>query len=204
MIITQENATALAWDKMDGLLPCIVQDKNTGTVQMLGYMNQDALTKTLETGKVTFYSRSKNRLWMKGETSGNTLDLHQLTVDCDQDALLALVTPNGPTCHLGTNSCWNDEAEPTLAFLGQLNRVLGERKGADPESSYTARLYNKGIKRIAQKVGEEGVETALAATVHDLEELKNESADLLYHLLVLLQASDVELSEVMDVLKNRH
>lgn len=204
MIITQENATALAWDKMDGLLPCIVQDKNTGTVQMLGYMNQDALTKTLKTGKVTFYSRSKNRLWMKGETSGNTLDLHQLTVDCDQDALLALVTPNGPTCHLGTNSCWNDEAEPTLAFLGQLNRVLGERKGADPESSYTARLYNKGIKRIAQKVGEEGVETALAATVHDLEELKNESADLLYHLLVLLQASDVELSEVMDVLKNRH
>ncbi len=204
MIITQENATALAWDKMDGLLPCIVQDKNTGTVQMLGYMNQEALAKTLETGKVTFYSRSKNRLWMKGETSGNTLDLHQLTVDCDQDALLALVTPNGPTCHLGTNSCWNDEAEPTLAFLGQLNRVLGERKGADPESSYTARLYNKGIKRIAQKVGEEGVETALAATVHDLEELKNESADLLYHLLVLLQASDVELSEVMDVLKNRH
>lgn len=204
MIITQENATALAWDKMDGLLPCIVQDKNTGTVQMLGYMNQDALAKTLETGKVTFYSRSKNRLWMKGETSGNTLDLHQLTVDCDQDALLALVTPNGPTCHLGTNSCWNDEAEPTLAFLGQLNRVLGERKDADPESSYTARLYNKGIKRIAQKVGEEGVETALAATVHDLEELKNESADLLYHLLVLLQASDVELSEVMDVLKNRH
>lgn len=203
MIITQENATALAWDKMDGLLPCIVQDKNTGTVQMLGYMNQDALAKTLETGKVTFYSRSKNRLWMKGETSGNTLDLHQLTVDCDQDALLALVTPNGPTCHLGTNSCWNDEAEPTLAFLGQLNRVLGERKGADPESSYTARLYNKGIKRIAQKVGEEGVETALAATVKDLDELKNESADLLYHLLVLLQASDVELSEVMEVLKAR-
>lgn len=203
MIITQENATALAWDKMDGLLPCIVQDKNTGTVQMLGYMNQDALAKTLETGKVTFYSRSKNRLWMKGETSGNTLDLHQLSVDCDQDALLALVTPNGPTCHLGTNSCWNDEAEPTLAFLGQLNRVLGERKGADPESSYTARLYDKGIKRIAQKVGEEGVETALAATVKDLDELKNESADLLYHLLVLLQASDVELSEVMDVLKAR-
>lgn len=203
MIITQENATALAWDKMDGLLPCIVQDKNTGTVQMLGYMNQDALDKTLETGKVTFYSRSKNRLWMKGETSGNTLDLHQLTVDCDQDALLALVTPNGPTCHLGTNSCWNDEAEPTLAFLGQLNRVLGERKGADPESSYTARLYDKGIKRIAQKVGEEGVETALAATVKDLDELKNESADLLYHLLVLLQASDVELSEVMEVLKAR-
>ncbi|MCY7295476.1 bifunctional phosphoribosyl-AMP cyclohydrolase/phosphoribosyl-ATP diphosphatase HisIE [Alteromonas sp. a30] len=203
MIITLDNATTLDWQKMDGLLPCIVQDKHTGSVQMLGYMNQEALQKTLETGKVTFYSRSKNRLWMKGETSGNTLDLAQLSVDCDNDALLALVTPNGPTCHLGTNTCWNDEIEPTLAFLGKLNTLLGERKEADPESSYTARLYHKGIKRIAQKVGEEGVETALAATVRDTEELKNESADLLYHLLVLLQASDVALEDVIDVLKQR-
>lgn len=204
MIINTENLSQLAWDKMQGLIPCVVQDHHTGTVQMLGYMNQDALERTLETGKVTFYSRSKDRLWMKGETSGNTLDLVQISADCDNDALLALVTPNGPTCHLGTNSCWNDDSDPALAFLGKLNQLLGERKSADPESSYTAKLYAKGIKRIAQKVGEEGVETALAATVQDIEELKNESADLIYHLLVLLQASELDFEDVINLLKERH
>lgn len=190
MIITNENSNKLSWDKMDNLLPAIVQDALSGKVLMQGYMDQDALAKTLETGKVTFFSRSKQRLWTKGETSGNTLDLVSVACDCDQDSLLVLANPNGPTCHTGVESCWFDGNTPAFTFLADLERVLAARKDADPKSSYTASLYNKGIKRIAQKVGEEGVETALAATVHDKEELKNEAADLLYHLTVLLQARD--------------
>ncbi|AMN12372.1 MULTISPECIES: bifunctional phosphoribosyl-AMP cyclohydrolase/phosphoribosyl-ATP diphosphatase HisIE [Alteromonas] len=204
MIITNENSNKLAWDKMDNLLPAIVQDALSGKVLMQGYMDQDALAKTLETGKVTFFSRSKQRLWTKGETSGNTLDLVSVACDCDQDSLLVLVNPNGPTCHTGVESCWFDGNTPAFTFLADLERVLAARKDADPKSSYTASLYNKGIKRIAQKVGEEGVETALAATVHDKEELKNEAADLLYHLTVLLQASDMSLNDALDVLRERH
>ena len=204
MIITNENSNKLAWDKMDNLLPAIVQDALSGKVLMQGYMDQDALAKTLETGKVTFFSRSKQRLWTKGETSGNTLDLVSLACDCDQDSLLVLANPNGPTCHTGVESCWFDGNTPAFTFLADLERVLAARKDADPKSSYTASLYNKGIKRIAQKVGEEGVETALAATVHDKEELKNEAADLLYHLTVLLQASDISLNDALDVLRERH
>ena len=204
MIITNENSNKLAWDKMDNLLPAIVQDALSGKVLMQGYMDQDALAKTLETGKVTFFSRSKQRLWTKGETSGNTLDLVSVACDCDQDSLLVLVNPNGPTCHTGVESCWFDGNTPAFTFLADLERVLAARKNADPKSSYTASLYNKGIKRIAQKVGEEGVETALAATVHDKEELKNEAADLLYHLTVLLQASDMSLNDALNVLRERH
>jgi phosphoribosyl-ATP pyrophosphohydrolase/phosphoribosyl-AMP cyclohydrolase len=204
VIITNENSNKLAWDKMDNLLPAIVQDALSGKVLMQGYMDQDALAKTLETGKVTFFSRSKQRLWTKGETSGNTLDLVSLACDCDQDSLLVLANPNGPTCHTGVESCWFDGNTPAFTFLADLERVLAARKDADPKSSYTASLYNKGIKRIAQKVGEEGVETALAATVHDKEELKNEAADLLYHLTVLLQASDMSLNDALDVLRERH
>ncbi len=204
MIITNENSNKLSWDKMDNLLPAIVQDALSGKVLMQGYMDQDALAKTLETGKVTFFSRSKQRLWTKGETSGNTLDLVSLACDCDQDSLLVLANPNGPTCHTGVESCWFDGNTPAFTFLADLERVLAARKDADPKSSYTASLYNKGIKRIAQKVGEEGVETALAATVHDKEELKNEAADLLYHLTVLLQASDMSLNDALDVLRERH
>lgn len=204
MIITNENSNKLSWDKMDNLLPAIVQDALSGKVLMQGYMDQDALAKTLETGKVTFFSRSKQRLWTKGETSGNTLDLVSVACDCDQDSLLVLANPNGPTCHTGVESCWFDGNTPALTFLADLERVLAARKDADPKSSYTASLYNKGIKRIAQKVGEEGVETALAATVHDKEELKNEAADLLYHLTVLLQASDMSLNDALDVLRERH
>ena len=204
MIITNENSNKLSWDKMDNLLPAIVQDALSGKVLMQGYMDQDALAKTLETGKVTFFSRSKQRLWTKGETSGNTLDLVSVACDCDQDSLLVLANPNGPTCHTGVESCWFDGNTPAFTFLADLERVLAARKDADPKSSYTASLYNKGIKRIAQKVGEEGVETALAATVHDKEELKNEAADLLYHLTVLLQASDMSLNNALDVLRERH
>ena len=204
MIITNENSNKLAWDKMDNLLPAIVQDALSGKVLMQGYMDQDALAKTLETGKVTFFSRSKQRLWTKGETSGNTLDLVSVACDCDQDSLLVLANPNGPTCHTGVESCWFDGNTPAFTFLADLERVLAARKDADPKSSYTASLYNKGIKRIAQKVGEEGVETALAATVHDKEELKNEAADLLDHLTVLLQASDMSLNDALDVLRERH
>ena len=204
MIITNENSNKLAWDKMDNLLPAIVQDALSGKVLMQGYMDQDALAKTLETGKVTFFSRSKQRLWTKGETSGNTLDLVSVACDCDQDSLLVLANPNGPTCHTGVESCWFEGNTPAFTFLADLERVLAARKNADPKSSYTASLYNKGIKRIAQKVGEEGVETALAATVRDKEELKNEAADLLYHLTVLLQASDMSLNDALDVLRERH
>ncbi len=204
MIITNDNSNKLAWDKMDNLLPAIVQDALSGKVLMQGYMDQDALAKTLETGKVTFFSRSKQRLWTKGETSGNTLDLVSVACDCDQDSLLVLANPNGPTCHTGVESCWFDGNTPAFTFLADLERVLAARKDADPKSSYTASLYNEGIKRIAQKVGEEGVETALAATVHDKEELKNEAADLLYHLTVLLQASDMSLNDALNVLRERH
>ncbi|WJG08000.1 bifunctional phosphoribosyl-AMP cyclohydrolase/phosphoribosyl-ATP diphosphatase HisIE [Aliiglaciecola sp. LCG003] len=204
MIITPQSITALSWDKMDGLLPCIVQHAKSGKVLMQGFMNKAALESTLESGQVTFFSRSKQRLWTKGESSGHTLALTEISADCDKDSLLALVVPNGPTCHLGTESCWADSQDAEMTFVAQLETILASRKNADPETSYTAKLYSKGIKRISQKVGEEGVETALAATVGDLEELKNESADLLYHLIVLLQASDLSLSDVIDVLKARH
>ena len=204
MIITNDNIEQLAWDKMDGLIPCVVQNALSGTAQMLGYMNQEAIAHTLKTGHVTFFSRSKQRLWTKGETSGNVLELVELSVDCDQDCLLALVNPIGPTCHLGNDTCWASASTPSFSFVSELENVLAARKEADPDSSYTARLYAKGIKRIAQTVGEEGVETALAATVGDLEELKNESADLLYHLIVLLQASNLSLNDAINVLKERH
>ncbi len=204
MIINKQNVEQWAWQKMDNLLPCIVQDATTGKVLMQGYMNTDAINHTLETRHVTFFSRSKQRLWTKGETSGHTLDLVELSADCDKDSILALAYPNGPTCHLGTETCWADAKSPSVSFIAELEQVIASRKGASPDSSYTAHLYSKGIKRIAQKVGEEGVETALAATVKDLDELKNESADLLYHLLVLLQASDLSLSDVVEVLQARH
>ena len=194
----------LDFDKVDGLMPAIVQDADTGRVLMLGYMNRDALEKTHATGHVTFFSRSRQRLWTKGETSGNTLELVSLNADCDRDTLLVQAIPHGPTCHLGTDTCWGDEVKPAVGFLGELERVIESRADADPESSYTARLLNKGVKRCAQKVGEEGVEVALAATAGDREELINESADLLYHLLVTLGARDVSLEEVCQQLESRH
>ncbi|MBL4741360.1 MAG: bifunctional phosphoribosyl-AMP cyclohydrolase/phosphoribosyl-ATP diphosphatase [Idiomarina sp.] len=200
MQVTRETISQLAWDKMDGLLPCTVQHALTGEVLMLGYMSADALSETLQQQCVTFYSRSKQRLWTKGESSGNTLQLQGIYSDCDLDALLVTALPNGSTCHLGTRSCFADAPAP---LLQQLNNVIASRKDADPQSSYTAKLFNAGVKRAAQKVGEEGVEVALAAAVKDIDELHNESADLLYHLLVVLQASDTDLEAVLKVLQQR-
>lgn len=207
MQITQDNLDQLAWNKMDQLLPCVVQDASSQQNLMLGYMNPAALEESLSSGLVTFYSRSKARLWTKGESSGNHLKLVSISADCDQDALLVQAIPQGTTCHLGTTSCWPNNQATTpnkLAFLQQLETLLAERKQANADSSYTASLYAKGIKRIAQKVGEEGVETALAAATGDIEELKNESADLIYHLLVLLQANNLQLSDVLAILQARH
>jgi phosphoribosyl-ATP pyrophosphohydrolase/phosphoribosyl-AMP cyclohydrolase len=196
----------LAWEKMDDMIPAIVQDPLDGRVLMQGFMNQEALDTTLESGKVTFWSRSQNKLWTKGETSGNTLDLVEIHVDCDRDCLLVHARPEGPTCHLGTDSCFDGEGKvsPDLAFLADLESVIAERDKARPKGSYTTTLFESGVKRIAQKVGEEGVETALAATAGDDEELLNESADLIYHLLVLLRSRNLELASIIEVLKSRH
>lgn len=203
VFLNDEQRNQLDWEKTDGMLPVVVQHAVSGEVLMLGYMNQDALQVTEESGKVTFFSRTKQRLWTKGESSGHFLNVVSITPDCDNDTLLILVNPIGPTCHLGTSSCFS----PTVSdwtFLYQLEQLLAERKHADPDSSYTARLYASGTKRIAQKVGEEGLETALAATVHDREELTNEAADLMYHLLVLLQDQDLDLATIINRLKDRH
>lgn len=202
-LLTGEQISQLDWEKVDNLMPAIIQHAVSGEVLMLGYMNQEALSVTQSSGKVTFYSRTKERLWTKGETSENYLNVVSITPDCDNDTLLVLVNPVGPTCHKGNNSCFHP-AETDWAFLYQLEELLASRKTADPESSYTAKLYASGTKRIAQKVGEEGVETALAATVNDRFELKNEASDLVYHLLVLLQDQDLNLSAVIDNLRQRH
>ncbi|MDX5626550.1 MULTISPECIES: bifunctional phosphoribosyl-AMP cyclohydrolase/phosphoribosyl-ATP diphosphatase HisIE [unclassified Brenneria] len=202
-MLNDEQRNQLDWEKTDGLMPVVVQHAVSGEVLMLGYMNQEALKATEDSGKVTFFSRTKQRLWTKGETSGNFLNVVSITPDCDNDTLLILANPIGPTCHLGKNSCFSPAASEWL-FLYELEQLLGERKSADPASSYTARLYASGTKRIAQKVGEEGLETALAATVHDREELTNEAADLMYHLLVLLQDQDLSLATIINRLRERH
>ncbi|EGU36591.1 bifunctional phosphoribosyl-AMP cyclohydrolase/phosphoribosyl-ATP diphosphatase HisIE [Vibrio scophthalmi] len=194
------------WQKVDGLVPVIVQDFLSSQVLMMGYMNQEALVTTGETGHVTFFSRTKQRLWTKGESSGNVLKLVNAALDCDNDTLLVKVTPVGPTCHTGTTTCWDGDKqeESQLVWLHQLEQLLADRKNADPDSSYTASLYARGTKRISQKVGEEGVEVALAATSGDKAELVCESADLIYHLLVLLQDQGLSLNDVINKLKERH
>ncbi|MGP2410207.1 bifunctional phosphoribosyl-AMP cyclohydrolase/phosphoribosyl-ATP diphosphatase HisIE [Yersinia sp. 2553 StPb PI] len=202
-MLSEQQIAQLDWDKVDNLMPAIVQHTISGEVLMMGYMNQAALTVTQQTGKVTFFSRTKQRLWTKGESSGNVLNVVNIYPDCDNDTLLILANPIGPTCHLGNNSCFSPAASD-WGFLYQLEQLLASRKSADPASSYTAKLYASGTKRIAQKVGEEGVETALAATVNDREELTNEASDLIYHLLVLLQDQDLNLSKVIGRLRERH
>ncbi|ANP76958.1 bifunctional phosphoribosyl-AMP cyclohydrolase/phosphoribosyl-ATP diphosphatase HisIE [Vibrio sp. 10N.222.51.C8] len=194
------------WEKVDGLVPAIVQDYQSSQVLMMGYMNPAALEKTGETGNVTFFSRTKERLWTKGETSGNVLQLQNIALDCDSDTLLVKVNPIGPTCHTGTTTCWDGDKqeESQMVWLHQLEQLLAARKDADPESSYTASLYARGTKRISQKVGEEGVEVALAATSGDKAELVCESADLIYHLMVLLQDQGLSMDDVVNKLKERH
>ncbi len=202
-MLTAEQLSQLDWEKTDGMIPAIIQHKVSGEVLMLGYMNAQALEETLSSGNVTFWSRTKGRLWTKGESSGNFLKVVSITPDCDNDSLLILANPLGPTCHTGTSSCFAP-AESDWGFLYQLEQLLAARKSADPDSSYTASLYARGTKRIAQKVGEEGVETALAATVNDRFELTNEASDLIYHLLVLLQDQELDLSTVINNLRARH
>jgi len=204
MLVTVENSQELAWDKMDNLLPAIIQDAATGTVLMQGFMNQEALKATLETGKATFFSRSKQRLWMKGESSNNTLDVKQVLADCDKDCLLIAANPNGPTCHLNTTSCFPEEQLSQQNFLSHLERFVDKRSKDSVEESYTARLLARGTNKVAQKVGEEGVEVVIAALAETKEEFLGECADLFYHTLVLLKDQDVALSEVMEVLQKRH
>lgn len=204
-VTAQQLIEKIDWDKVDGLIPAIIQDAHSAEVLMLGYMNAEALTKTVNDKKVCFYSRTKQRLWTKGESSKNYLNLVDLTLDCDNDSLLISVNPIGETCHLGNKSCFNDLAnKPNLSFLAQLERIVQQRKNDSSDKSYTAQLYQRGIKRIAQKVGEEGVETALAAMAKDKEEIRMESADLLYHLIVLLSASDMSLADSIEILKQRN
>ena len=192
------------FEKGGGLVPAIVQDADTLQVLMLGYMNADSVAKTNETGLVTFYSRSRKTLWTKGETSGNTLALVSMSVDCDKDTILVKARPAGPTCHEGTVSCFGDEGADGVGFLSYLETLIERRKTADPENSYTAQLLQGPLRRTAQKVGEEGVETALAAVAETDDKLVSEAADLFYHTLVLLAAKDVKLEAVIAELKRRH
>jgi len=190
--------------KGGGLVPAIVQDAKTEQVLMLGYMNEDSVAKTQKTGLVTFYSRSRQELWTKGETSGNTLKLQSITVDCDHDTLLVRAIPTGPTCHEGTVSCFGDTGPEGLGFLSYLEDLIEDRKSADADNSYTAQLLQGPLRRAAQKVGEEGVETALAAVAETDDKLTSEAADLVYHLLVLLAAKDVKFESVIKELQSRH
>jgi len=196
--------TDLDWQKANGLVPAIVQHWRSGAVLMLGYMNREALAETRASGKVTFFSRSKQRLWTKGESSGNYLVLKSVHGDCDADALLVCAEPIGPTCHRGTPTCFADAPDLPLAFLGDLDALVEMRHGERPAGSYTTRLFDAGMHKIAQKVGEEGVETALAGVVQGDSELLGESADLLFHLLVLLRARGLGLADVVRVLESRH
>lgn len=204
---TTQLLSRLNWGDA-GLLPAVVQDANSGAVLMLGYMNREALAATLQYGRVTFWSRSRQRLWTKGETSGHVLELCAVEADCDADAILVLAKPAGPVCHTGTPTCWGahapQAASERLAFLGMLEDVIGERMAAPAESSYTSRLVGQGLRRIAQKVGEEGLELALAAVAQTDAEILGEAADLLYHTLVLLKAKGLSLAAVVATLQSRH
>ncbi|NRA45266.1 MAG: bifunctional phosphoribosyl-AMP cyclohydrolase/phosphoribosyl-ATP diphosphatase HisIE [Oligoflexales bacterium] len=199
---------SLDWEKQKGLMPAIIQDANNLKILMLGYMSPESLERTIQTGKVCFFSRSRQKLWTKGETSGNTLELVDIAIDCDQDTILIQANPNGPTCHRLTPSCFDnpetaEQEQNPINFLGKLEKIIASRVEEKQESSYTFRLYNKGAKRIAQKVGEEGVEVALAALDSDTDELINESADLLFHMLVLLKSRNCSLSQVCERLQER-
>ena len=200
------DTSRLDWSKGEGLLPAIVQHWLSGEVLMLGYMNAEALAETQRSGHVTFYSRSKQRLWTKGEVSGHVLGLKSMRIDCDADTLLIQADPHGPTCHEGTSSCFGngDDVRPPLGFLAELDALVAQRHADRPEGSYTTKLFDGGIRRIAQKVGEEGVETTLAAVAQGDEELLGEAADLVFHLTVTLRARGLSLADVAKVLVARH
>ncbi len=202
--LTPESSASLAWEKMDDLLPAIVQDRGSGRVLMVAYMNREALGATLQSGLATFFSRSKQRLWQKGETSGNQLKVHAVFADCDGDALLVIAEPSGPTCHLGTVSCFGNDAIEGPGWLAELARVVRERDLSGNEASYTRKLLLEGPARIAQKVGEEGVEVALAAVTREAEGCAEEVADLIYHLTVLMHSRRFGWDEVIALLRSRH
>lgn len=191
------------FEKGSGLVPAIIQNADTQQVLMLGYMNEQALQATQESGFVTFYSRSRNCLWRKGETSGNTLALVDLTADCDQDTVLVRARPAGPTCHVGTISCFGKQGPKGLGWLADLTSLIESRKTSDPDTSYTAKLLQGPLTKCAQKVGEEGVETVIAALAENDERFVSESADLLYHLMVLLTAKDLTLMDITEALRSR-
>lgn len=190
--------------KGNGLVPVIVQDYKTGKVLMLGYMNKEALEKTIADNRITFYSRSKNRLWTKGETSGNFLSLKEILVDCDGDTLLLKAEPAGPVCHTGKDTCFNETNGSGLFFLNHLKNVIRQRKLNPSEASYTSSLFKRGINKVAQKVGEEAVELVIEAKDNDDDLFRNEAADLIFHLMVLLEAKNIDLDEVVGVLESRH
>ena len=201
--LSEQDIGSLAWSKMDGLLPAAIQDSGSGRLLMLGYMNEEALRETLRTGLATFFSRSKARLWQKGKTSGNVLKVVSMHEDCDGDALLVRAEPSGPTCHLGTLSCFGGDSDGP-GWLAELSRIVASRAAEGDATSYTARLLGEGTQRIAQKVGEEGVEVALAAVTRDAAGCAEEVADLLYHIAVLMEARGFGWTDVIAVLRRRH
>lgn len=190
------------FQKNEGLVPVVIQHASTLQVLMLGYMNEEALEKTRAEGKVTFFSRSKQRLWTKGETSGNFLMVEEIQVDCDKDTLLIKAYPQGPTCHTGSTSCFQEETPK--GFLYELEKVIEQRITENPEGSYTAKLFSRGVNKVAQKVGEEAVELVIEAKDDNIDLFKNEAADLLYHYLILLKTKDLNLQDIEAVLKERH
>jgi phosphoribosyl-ATP pyrophosphohydrolase/phosphoribosyl-AMP cyclohydrolase len=202
--LSEADVADLAWDRMGGLLPAAVQDRRTGALLMLGYMNREALAATLGSGLATFFSRSRQRLWEKGETSGNRLRVLSVHEDCDGDALLVLADPEGPTCHLGTQSCFGGEGPTGPGWLAELSRIVAARAASGDESSYTRSLLAEGPARVAQKVGEEGVELALAAVTRDSAGCAEEAADLIYHVAVLMEAKGFGWDEVIATLRSRH
>ncbi len=192
------------FNKGEGLIPAIVQDAETLKVLMLGYMNEEAWKQTQDTGKVTFFSRSKQRLWVKGESSGNFLHLEEMLLDCDDDTLLIKARPDGPTCHTGADTCFKEDNENHVQFIGYLESIIKNRKETPTDQSYTASLFQKGINKVAQKVGEEAVELVIEAKDDNEELFLGEAADLLFHYLVLLEAKEIPLQKVIEVLKKRH
>lgn len=194
----------LDFSKMDGLVPAIIQDDKTQKVLMLGFMNEEAYNKTKETGKVTFWSRTKNRLWTKGETSGNFLNVVSIEADCDNDTLLIKVNPTGPVCHTGADTCWGEKNENPLAFLGELQRFIEKRYEEMPEGSYTTSLFQSGVGRMAQKVGEEAVESVIEAMACNNERLIYEASDMIYHLMVLLTSKGLKFEDLATELQKRH